>query len=288
MARLTINQAPLYFRVANGVFLSVMALTMVIPVWNILVTSFSTDWDSYSVGIRFLPARPSLSGYVALMATARIWRPYLNNLIVTVCGVAGHLCLNCLAGFVLVRPSFPGKRLVWLFILIPLFVPFESIIIPRYLVYKELGLIDTLASVTINGMVSTASIFLLRNFLSNIPRELVDSAEIDGAKLLTILGRIYLPLSTAALATIGLFETVGKWNHLFSAVLFLHTPSKYTLQMALRNLVVEQSSAFASGVHVHNNARAAGVAMALLPMVLVYPFLQRYFIKGLFIGAVKG
>lgn len=260
---------------------------MILPVWNVLVISLSGDFDSYQMGFRLWPKTLSVKGYVYLTTMVVIWRPYLNNTIVTILAVFGHVFLCSMAAFLLTRPKFSGKRLVWIFILIPIFVPFEAIIIPLYLVYKRLGLIDTLASVIINGMASTFAIFLLRNYFASIPRDLEDSAEMDGAGLFTVFRHIYLPLSTAALATITLLHTVGKWNHFFSAVLFIHTPAKYTLQLALKNLVIDRASEMSSGYMIHPNTQTAGIVVALIPLILMYPFLQRYFIKGMFLGAIK-
>jgi len=188
---------------------------------------------------------------------------------------------------VLTRPRFPGKGLVFLVFLLPMMVPGGAIIIPLYITMKRLGLIDSLWSVTLAGVGSTFAIFLMRNYFTSIPRSLEESAHMDGASQFMILRRIYLPLSTAGLATITLMEMVGKWNHFFSAVLYLHSAEKQTLQRALQGLISPSESRLMTGEIISNNIRAAAIVVALIPMLAIYPFIQRYFIKGIFLGAIK-
>jgi putative aldouronate transport system permease protein len=127
----------------------------------------------------------------------------------------------------------------------------------------------------------------MRNYFTSIPRSLEESAHMDGASLFRIFGNIYLPLSKAGLATIALMEMVGKWNHFFSAVLYLHSAEKQTLQRAIQGLIAPSESRLMTGEIISNNIRAAAIVVALVPMLAIYPFIQRYFIKGIFLGAVK-
>jgi putative aldouronate transport system permease protein len=216
-----------------------------------------------------------------------LWRPFLNNVFVTVFGTLFFVLINSLAGFVLMRPRFPGKGLLFLVFLLPMMIPGGAIIIPLYLTMRRLGLIDSLWSVTLAGVGSTFAIFLMRNYFTSIPRSLEESAHMDGASQVRILGSIYLPLSTAGLATITLMEMVGKWNHFFSAVLYLHSTEKQTLQRALQGLISPSESRLMTGEIISNNIRAAAIVVALIPMLAIYPFIQRYFIKGIFLGAIK-
>jgi putative aldouronate transport system permease protein len=188
---------------------------------------------------------------------------------------------------VLNRKRFPGKTILVILFLLPMMVPGESIIIPRYIVMKQLGLIDTLWAVAINNIAHTFAIFLMRNYFLTIPPSLEESALMDGASLYTVFRRIYLPLSTAGLATITLIEMVGKWNTLFSAVLYINSPAKYILQQALKLLVVNTESPFTSGLSVPNNAQTAGIVIAVIPMLAMYPLIQKYFISGIYLGAIK-
>jgi len=190
-----------------------------------------------------------------------------------------------MAGYVLVREKFPGKAILVILVIIPMMIPFEMIIIPVYVTVKRLGLMDTLWSIIIIGVASTFSILLMKNYFEGIPKSLEESALIDGAGELTVFFRIFLPLAKPGLATITIFQFVYKWNHILPAVLFLNSVEKYTLQIALKSLVVDQE--FSHTIQsVANNARMGGIVVAIIPLILVYLFAQKYFIKGIMIGAV--
>lgn len=285
--RLRINEPTLTFRTCNALVMAALLAVMAVPLWNILVVSFTSNLESFEVEFKLLPREPSISGYSQLLTSVQLWRPFLNNVFVTVFGVLAFVVTNSLAGFVLTRPRFPGKALLFLVFLLPMMIPGGAIIIPLYITMRRLGLIDTLWSVTLAGVGSTFAIFLMRNYFTSIPRSLEESAHIDGASQLRILARIYFPLSKAGLATITLMEMVGKWNHFFSAVLYLHSTEKQTLQRAIQGLIAPSESRLMTGEIISNNIRAAAIVVALVPMLAIYPFIQRYFIKGIFLGAIK-
>ena len=197
-----------------------------------------------------------------------------------------HVIICSMAGYVLIKEKFFGKTILVYAVTIPMMIPFEMIIIPVYITVKHLGLMNTLWSVTIVGVVSTFSILLMKNYFEGIPKSLEESAFIDGAGESTVFFRIYLPLAKAGLATITIFQFVVKWNHLLTAILFLNSPEKYTLQIALKSLVVSQELT-STTQSVANNTRMAGIVIAIVPLIFVYVFAQKYFIKGIMIGAVK-
>ena len=274
------------FVVVNNLILISLALTMVVPLVNVLAVSFTTDLESYENVIKLFPREPSLEGYKALFQRLAILRPLLNNVFVTVIGTFFHVIFCAMAGYVLIREKFPGKAILVILVLIPMMIPFEMIIIPVYVTVKRLGLMDTLWSIIIIGLVSTFSILLMKNYFEGIPKSLEESAFIDGAGELTVFFRIFLPLSKAGLATITIFQFVYKWNHILPAVLFLNSVEKYTLQIALKSLVVDQE--FSHTIQsVANNTRMGGIVVAIIPLIVVYLFAQKYFIKGIMIGAVK-
>jgi putative aldouronate transport system permease protein len=165
-------------------------------------------------------------------------------------------------------------------------IPFEAIMIPVYVTMQELGLLNTLAALILSGMVSGFSILLMRNFFLSIPRDILESAKIDGAGHFLLFWRICLPLSKAGLATVALFEFVGRWNDILSTILFVNDPSKYTLQVAL-NTLISSGDSMSSGELVTNNVKMAGIVIAILPLILAYPFVQKYFVKGIFLGSTK-
>lgn len=285
--RLRINEPLLSFRIFNAVLLSALLLVMAVPMWNTLAISFTSSLESFEVSLKFWPREPSVEGYVTLLTQVQLWRPFLNNVVVTVAGVLLFVVCNSLAGFVLTRVRFPGKGLVAALFLLPMMIPSEAIIIPRYITMQRLGLIDTLWAVILSGVADTFAIYLMRNYFLSIPRSLEESAHMDGAGVFTVFHRIYLPLSTAGLATITLMELVGKWNHFFSAVLYLHDPNKQTLQRAIQALVDPGESRLQTGEIISNNVRAAAIIVALVPVLALYPLIQKYFIKGIYLGAVK-
>jgi putative aldouronate transport system permease protein len=270
----------------NNLALIFLALTMIVPFANVLAVSFTTNLESYENTIKLWPREPSVEGYRVLFQRVAILRPFLNNTLVTVVGTTLHVLFCAMAGYVLVRERFPGKALLVIVLTIPMMIPFEMIILPVYVTVKRLGLMDTLASLILIGMVSTFSILLMRNYFREIPRSLEESAFIDGANENTTLFRIYLPLSLPGLATITIFQFVSKWNHFLPAVLFINSPEKFTLQVALRSLVISQELT-STTQSVANNTRMAGIVVSVIPLVLVYVFAQNYFIKGILVGAVK-
>jgi len=274
------------FLIFNNTILIFLALTMVIPLINVVAVSFCTDLESYENVIKLFPRRPSMEGYIALFQRVAILRPFLNNVFVTVIGTFLHVLLCAMAGYALVRERFLGKVLVVIFVTIPMMVPFEMIIIPVFVTVKRLGLMDTLWAIIIIGIVSTFSILLMRNYFEGIPKSLEESAFIDGAGEFTIFFRIYLPLAKAGLATITIFQFVYKWNHLLPAILFLNSAEKYTLQIALKSLVITQELT-GTTLSVANNTRMGGIVIAIIPLIIVYIFAQKYFIKGIMIGAIK-
>jgi len=266
------------FVIINNLILITLALTMVIPLLNVLAVSFTTDTtdlESYENVIKLFPREPSLEGYEALFQRVAILRPFLNNVFVTVIGTFLHVLFCAMAGYVLVREKFPGKAILVIIVTIPMMIPFEMIIIPVYVTIKRLGLMDTLWSIIVIGVVSTFSILLMKNYFEGIPRSLEESAFIDGAGEITVFFRLYLPLAKPGLATITIFQFVSKWNHILPAVLFLNTAEKYTLQIALQSLVVSQELT-STTQSVANNARMGGIVVAIIPLIVVYLFAQKY------------
>jgi putative aldouronate transport system permease protein len=275
------------FSLLNGLFLFTLAITMVIPLINVLAVSFTTNLESYENTIKLFPREPSVIGYIQLFQRVAILTPFINNIIVTVSGTILHILFCSMAGYVLVREKFKGKVLLVALCTIPMMVPFQMIIIPVYVTMRRLGLIDTLYALILTGVISTFSIFLMKNYFEGIPKSLEESALVDGATELIIFFRIYLPLAKPGLATIGIFEFVSRWNQFLPAVLFINSSEKYTLQIALRSLIVNQELT-STTQSVANNAQMAGIVITVLPLIIIYVFAQKYFIKGAMAGAVKG
>ncbi|WP_265525133.1 carbohydrate ABC transporter permease [Paenibacillus sp. JDR-2] len=215
-----------------------------------------------------------------------IWRPLMNSVIVTVAGTVLHVLLSSLAGYVFIYPRLPGKKVMLTFIMITMMLPQEAIMIPLYVVNKDLHLINTLSSLVLSGLVSGFSILLMRSFFLNVPYEMSESAKIDGAGEFRIFLTMYMRLAAAGLATVTLFEFVGRWNMFTAPVMFINDSMKYTLQVALKAMIIDTSSN--SGTYmVTTNVRMAGIVISILPLLAVYPFVQKYFMKGILLGASK-
>ncbi len=275
-----------FFRWLNVALLAVLAAVMIVPFLNVVAVAFSSGVASAEPGIKLWPSDFSTDGFRTVWTNVGLSRAFTNSVIVTTIGTALHVLLAALAGYVLIQRHLPGKRLMVGFIVGTMAIPGELLMIPLYIVVKDLGLLNNLAALVISGLISGFSILLLRNYFAAVPYDLWESAKIDGASDFSIFWRIYLPLSTAGLATVGLFELVGRWNQFLSVILYISDGSKYTLQVALQALVTEASATSGTSM-ITPNVRMAGIVIAILPLVLIYPFAQKYFVHGITLGSVK-
>lgn len=274
------------FDFLNAVFLLLLMLTMIVPFINVVALSFSSGMASMQPDIILFPKDFSVEGFTTVWQSLNLWRPFMNSVIVTVAGTFLHVLLTSLAGYVLIQPQLPGKKLIISFILLTMMIPQDAIMIPLYLVNKDLHLINTLSSLVLSGMVSGFSILLMRNYFLGVPYEMSESAQIDGAGMFRIFATMYIRLAKSGLATITLFEFVSRWNMLAAPVLYINDSSKITLQVALKSMITE-ASATSSNFLVTTNVRMAGILISIIPLIAVYPFVQKYFMKGLMLGANK-
>ncbi|MBX4148146.1 carbohydrate ABC transporter permease [Paenibacillus sp. FSL W7-1279] len=274
------------FDAVNILFLLLLVSTMVIPFLNTLALAFSSNFASMQPGIVLWPKEFSLEGFSTVWNRMKLYLPFTNNVIVTVVGTVGHVFLSSMAGYVLIQKGLPGKKWMLSAILLTMMIPSEAIMIPLYIVNQDLGLLNTLSSLILSGFVSGFSVMLMRNFFLSVPYEMSESARIDGAGDLRIFFTMYLPLASAGLATVTLFEFVSRWNQFTPALLYINDSSKYTLQIALKSLIVDTDST-SSNFLITTNVRMAGIVIALLPLIIIYPYVQKYFVKGMFVGANK-
>jgi putative aldouronate transport system permease protein len=286
-------------RVGKPVVLALIALAVAFPLYVVVVTSLSTtEAVTRAGGLVVVPRDLTIAAYVQLLSGGVVTRALVISVLITVIGTAFSLMVTVLAAYGLSRPgSLFHRPLLFVVLLTFLFGPG---IIPSYLLVNSLGLIDSYASLILPTAVSAFNLIVMRAFFMAIPAELIDSARIDGAGEFAILRRIVMPLSKAVVAVVGLFYAVGYWNAFFNALLYLNDNNKWPLQMVLRTYIVEQQAlptgagGVASGVGL-GLAPAPGLAIkmaivviAIVPVLLVYPFIQRHFTKGVIIGAVKG
>jgi len=274
------------FSIGVYIFLGILILAMIVPFVNVLAVAFSSPLASMEPGIILWPQEFSVDGFRVVWTNLELERAFINSTIVTSVGTVAHVALACLAGYALIQRDLPGRNLMFALILATMAIPGELIMIPLYIVNRELGLLNTLWALIFSGMVSGFSILLVRNFFAGVPYDLAESAKIDGASDFHIFRTIYLPLSQAGIATIFLFELVSRWNQFLPVILYINDSSKYTLQVALNALVTENLGTSGMSM-VTPNVRMAGIVIAILPLVAIYPFMQRYFVQGITLGSVK-
>ena len=274
------------FRYLNVGFMVLLVLLMIVPFVNVLAVAFSSGLSSMDPGIKLWPSNWSVDGFRIVWVNVGLQQAFINSVIVTSIGTFFHVLLAAFAGYVLIQRNLPGKKIMIALIMATMAIPGELIMIPLFIVNQKLGLLNTLAALVFSGLVSGFSILLLRNYFQSVPYDLWESAKIDGAGDFHIFRSIYLPLSQAGIATVALFELVSRWNQFLPVVLYISDSSKYTLQVALQSLVTENMGTSGTAM-VTPNVRMAGIVIAILPLVILYPFMQRYFVQGITLGSVK-
>ena len=285
-------------RLGKPVVLALVALAVAFPLYVVVVTSLSTtEAVTRAGGLVVIPRELTMAAYVQLLSGGVVTRALLISVVITTVGTAFSLAITVFAAYGLSRPgSLFHRPLLFVVLLTFLFGPG---IIPSYLLVNSLGLIDHYASLILPAAISAFNLIVMRSFFMGIPGELIDSARIDGAGELAILRRIVLPLSKAVVAVVGLFYAVSYWNAFFNALLYINDNSKWPLQMVLRTYIVQQAPLPTGAGGVANVGlglspapglaiKMAIVVIAVVPVLLVYPFIQRHFQKGVIIGAVKG
>lgn len=285
-------------QVANFLIYAVLifvALICIYPIYYVVIASFS---DSNALmshqGLLVAPLKPfTLEAYKYVFSNRLVASGYLNTLIIVVVGVALNLLMTILAAYVLSIKELMFHRQITFFVIFTMY--FSGGMVPMYLNVKSLGLLDSIWSLILPGAISTYNLIILRTSFESLPGSLIESAKLDGAGDFTILFKIIVPLCKAALAVMVLYYGVAHWNSWFSASLYLKTSSKFPLQLVLRDLLITSQSAGITGsmdlgelAQVANMVKYALIVVSTLPILMIYPFLQKYFEKGVMIGAVKG
>lgn len=281
-------------KVSKAAALSVVCVLVLLPFAGVLSTSLSSQKALAEAGSYVLiPRDPTWAAYREIWAGGAVTRALLISAGVTIVGSVLATTVTALLAYGLSRRGSFGHRAILSAVLLTFL--FHPGIIPQYLTVKSLGLLDSYASLILPTALSAFNVIIMRGFFMGLPTELYDSARIDGAGEFRILGQIVVPLSKAVIAVVGLFYAVGFWNAWFNALLYLNDSHKWPLQLLLRTYVLQgqslgDSSAVASGdaPPPQQAVQAAVVIVALVPILLVYPFLQRHFTKGVLTGAVKG
>lgn len=271
------------FRIFNGLFLTALMILMVIPVIKVLSDSLD---HSTVYGLSFLPQHFSAFAYQAIFTHRDLFLPLIISLVTTLAGTTIGLTLTTMGAYVLRQRSLVGRGFLSKFIFITMI--FSGGLIPTFLVLKTIGITNTLWAVILPGSLNVFNLILMRNFFEQVPESLFESAAIDGANPFTVFVRIMLPLSAAALASVGLFFVVQFWNDFFPYVIYISDTNLYNFQIKLRQLVLSDQNLMDPSLIGYGNAvKNAAVFVAMIPFLILYPFVQKHFTSGVTMGAVK-
>jgi multiple sugar transport system permease protein/putative aldouronate transport system permease protein len=276
----------------KGLVLLVFCAAVIVPFVAVISTSIAPNKQvNESGGLVLFPHSVDFGAYRSLFAGGVVTQALFVSIFVTVIGTLLSLTVSALLAYSLARPGFTAGRPILLVVLFSML--FSPGIIPTYLVVKGAGLLDSLWALIVPTMVSAFNVIVLRAFFANLPSEITESARIDGAGELKTFGYIVLPLSKAVLSVIGLFYAVSYWNAFFSALLYLNDSKLWPLQLVLRTYVINDTQLGSAELGTERLPPQASIQMAILvvsivPILVVYPFLQRHFAKGVLTGAVKG
>ncbi len=281
-------------RIINYTLLFLVAFTMIYPFWEILVKSFMTDEDIISTTIALWPKNWQFEGYKVIFTdvTYNMGRAFMNSVFVTVTDTVYQLAVTTMAAYALARKTLPGKKIFFFYFIVTMY--FGGGLIPYYIVIRSLNLLNSIWVLIIPSFISVFNVLVMKAFFMGLPFELEEAAKIDGAGDFRIFCLIVLPLSKAILATIALFIAVGVWNNWFSTMLFIQEPQKRPLAYTLQ-VIIEKSRGYntdtGSGIGatiIGESVQYAAIIVTIVPIIMVYPFLQKHFTKGVLIGSVKG
>ncbi|GBG11743.1 MULTISPECIES: carbohydrate ABC transporter permease [Paenibacillus] len=279
------------FQLFNYLFLFAAAATMLMPLLQLLAVSFSSPIAADSKQVFLLPVEFTTASWKHVLQNAGLWKSFGITVYITIVGTVLSMLFSVLTAYPLAHKDFLLKRPIMLGIIITMI--FNAPMIPFFLTVRELGMMNSLWALILPGIIGTFNMIIIRTFFMGLPKELDDSARIDGCSDAGILFRIYLPLSKPVLATVSLFYAVGYWNTFSRAVLFIRDPEKWPLQMKLRAYLTSPEELAAVNMFLGDydfnttTLKAATILFATIPIVLVYPYLQKYFVKGAMLGSLK-
>lgn len=279
------------FRIINTLFMIFIMIITLYPFWYVLVCSFSTLSHVQHTTFILLPDGLHFEAYAQVFRDDLIPRAYLNTIIITFFGTILSLLLTIIGAFCLSRKGLPGKGFLTMMIVFTMM--FSGGLIPTYLLVRNLGMLNSLTSLIIPTAISTYNMIILRNFFSSIPDALEEAATIDGASQWKYLVQILLPLSGAAIATISLFYAVDYWNAYFNSLIYITKKELWPMQAVLRQaLMTAEFDAMMYDDAIQTlpseMLKDAMIVVTVLPIICVYPFIQRYFVKGVMVGSLKG
>ncbi|NOV03876.1 carbohydrate ABC transporter permease [Paenibacillus planticolens] len=282
------------FDVSNYILLGIIGIVAILPFIYVVAGSFATDTELTQRAVFLIPKTFSLSAYQFIFSTDTILKSIWVSLYVTIVGTIVNLFFTVTMAYALSKKGLMGRNTVLNMIVFSML--FGGGLIPTYIVIRELHMLDTFWALMIPGAISAFNLIIVKNFFQELPQELEEAAKIDGCTELGLLWRIVLPLSMPVLATFTLFYAVGHWNNFFSALLYINDPAKWPLQVMLRQIVLLSQMAAGDMSTVdpqfvkqqEQPIKMAVIVVGTIPILLVYPFLQKHFAKGVLIGSVKG
>lgn len=287
-------------RTSDIILIVITALVMFLvayPLYYVLVASFSNPYDVYAGKTFLLPSGFTLKGYQAVFADSNIFTGYINSIKYTIIGTIFSVTMLYISAYPLSVKDLPGRKFFSIFFLITMY--FGGGLIPTYLIVKQTGLINNMWALFLPGGVAVGNMIIVRNYFQNsIPGELVEAAELDGCNKLQTFWHVIIPLSSPILAVMVVFSMVAYWNDWFTALIYLTGPEKAPLPLVLRNVLIKSSASAAqastiSGGYAELNKitemiKFSSIIVAAAPMLIIYPFVQKYFEQGMMAGAVKG
>lgn len=286
------SRGEILFDCMNYVFMGIFSFTILFPFWNLFVQSISSPDAGVVNAVQMWPKKISSFNYEYVLSNKYIWSGYRETLIRTIAGTFLGVLLTAMGAYVLSKKKLPHRNFWTTVILIPMF--FSGGMIPAYLWMVRLNLINNRLALILPGLISSYNLIIMRNFFMAIPDELEESAKIDGAGNIRIFFSIVLPVSKAVLATVALWVMVGHWNAWFDATIYMRDADKLPLQVVLRRILMEGTQQIMDMNSTDSNhvtpdtLKAATTFVCMLPIMCVYPFVQKYFVKGVIIGSLKG
>ncbi|MEK0314793.1 carbohydrate ABC transporter permease [Cohnella sp. 56] len=275
--------------------MAVLTLVTLYPFWSQIVLSLEEGASAYSTGFMLYPHKLSFEAYRLAFHYTPLWTGYLNTIVRTVLGVVLILVFTALTAYPLSKKDLPFNRTFTGFLLFTML--FSGGLIPNYLLIKNLGLLNSVWSLVLPGMISAFNVLIMRNFFRSIPESLEESARVDGAGYVRIFVSLILPLSAPVLATVALWVGVGHWNAWFDSLIYISDSRRQVLQVVLRKIVIENDTSNLNAMilkmsthskYTGRQLQSAVIIISIIPMLVVYPFVQKYFVKGVMVGAIKG
>lgn len=303
MQRTGIKKAPLAagdrsFHVVNITVLTLILLLVLLPLMHVVAASFSSAYSVITNRVWLWPVDFTLDGYKAVFKNNLLMTGYFNSFMYMVFGTVVNVILLLLSGYPLSRPELPGKRMLVLYFAFTMF--FNGGMIPNYLLIRNLGWIDNRIALIIPFAFSCYNMIIVRTFFAtNVPHELYEAASIDGSGDVRFFLKVALPLAKPVIAVMVLFHGIGHWNGYLRALMYLNSSDKYTLQMVLRDILILSSMSTEMLAQMEDSAldeltnamqliKYAVIVVGSLPVMILYPFVQKYFVKGMMIGSIKG